>query len=377
MKKILFMAALLAVAFSCSKTPTAIIDGSVAALKDSSVVLQKLNYNRLQVVDTIKTDAQGSFNSKVELTGSAPAFYYLYSGDSRLAGMILLPGDKVTVNVNPDGSYEIAGSEESARLKEIDEAFAVAKAQMDKLAKEAEEAADQASYKAASEKMGKIYVDHKRSAIKHIFANPNSITAATILFEKFNELPVFNEMSDVIIFKQVRDSIKAVYPESEYLIALNDAIESREKLFSLSNKFSTLEVIDFPDLELPDINGEKQLLSKFGGKVIILSFWSVAQEEHKMFNNELMELYAKYHSAGLEIYQVSLDLDKPTWATVVKTQNIPWTSVNDGLGIQSPSLITYNVNHVPMMYVITRDGNIAGVDVFDKNELEKIIVSSL
>lgn len=377
MKKILLFAALLMVAFSCSKTPTATIDGTIEGLKDSSVVLQKLNYNRLQVVDTLKTDAQGAISYKVKLSGSAPAFYYIYSGDSRLAGMILLPGDKVNINVNADGSYEISGSDESARLKAADESFAKAKAQLEKLSKEVENAKDQAAYKAASEKMGKVYVDHKRAAIRHIFDNPNSITAATILFEKFNELPVFNEMSDVIIFKQVRDSIQAVYPESEYLIALNDAIEGRERLFSLSNKFSTLEVIDFPELELPDINGEKQLLSKFGGKVIILSFWSVAQDEHKMFNNDLKELYAKYHSAGLEIYQISLDLDKPTWAAVVKSQDIPWTSVNDGLGIQSPSLITYNVNHVPMMYIIKRDGTIAGVDVFDKKELEKLISASL
>ena len=93
----------------------------------------------------------------------------------------------------------------------------------------------------------------------------------------------------------------------------------------------------------------------------------------RVFNADLAEIYAKYHAKGLEIYQVSLDIDKPSWAAVVKGQNLPWISVNDGLGTQSPAVIAYNVDHVPTMFVIDRTGDFAGRDVFDETALDQLV----
>lgn len=97
MKKIILFAVTVFLLASCNSVPTARIDVTVNGAADSSVVLQKLLFNKLQVVDTIKTDAQGHFNYKVKLKGNAPYFYYLYFGDSPVASMILLPKDKVQV----------------------------------------------------------------------------------------------------------------------------------------------------------------------------------------------------------------------------------------------------------------------------------------
>ena len=137
--------------------------------------------------------------------------------------------------------------------------------------------------------------------------------------------------------------------------------------------FGDVSVISFPDLTMPDVEGQNRTLSELEGKVIILSFWSVGQDEHKVFNADLAEIYAKYHAKGLEIYQVSLDIDKPSWAAVVKGQNLPWISVNDGLGTQSPAVIAYNVDHVPTMFVIDRTGDFAGRDVFDETALDQLV----
>ena len=111
--------------------------------------------------------------------------------------------------------------------------------------------------------------------------------------------------------------------------------------------------------------------------MLILSFWSVGQTEHKMFNVDLMDIYQKYHDKGLEIYQVSLDVDKPSWAATVRSQGLPWINVNDGLGVQSPAVISYNVAKIPSMFVFDRSGDIVGTDVFDKDALEALIRKSL
>ena len=91
-----------------------------------------------------------------------------------------------------------------------------------------------------------------------------------------------------------------------------------------------------------------------------------------MFNNDLKELYRKYRNSGLEIYQVSLDEDKTAWASAVKDQQLPWISVCDFQGSNSPAVGAYNITALPSNFLIDRTGNIAGKDLGGE-DLEKAI----
>lgn len=378
MKRLLSLLCTVALLAACDKTPVAHIDATVDRAPDSSVVLQKLNHSRLVAVDTIRTDAKGHFDYKVKLTGNPPYFYYLYLGDAPVASMILLPDDKVTVKVPVGGSFEIEGSEESALLQQVNHRFATAIDAMGAVTASVGENSTEAEVKAANAALSKIYIDYKREAIKHVVSHPQSITSAVVLFQRFNDnLPVFGDATDAILFKNLQDSLSLVYPNSEFLVSLRDEVTARERDLDLAGKLGSAGVISFPELVMPDVDGRQRKLSDLEGQVIVLSFWSVAQTEHKMFNVELAELYQKYHAQGLEVYQVGLDIDKPSWASVVRSMNLPWISVNDGYGIQSSAVVAYNVDHIPMMYVFDRQGVVAGIDVFDKAALEQLIRRSL
>lgn len=374
MKKIALLAVLAIMTAACSKTPTAKICACIEGAADSSVVIQKLNFNKLLPVDTVRTDAAGKFDCKLKLNGNAPFFYYICTGDRLAASVVLLPGDNVKVSVKADGSYTVEGSDESSLLKTANDAFAKALSEMDKVVVSMGDNRDADQLAAAGKQMSKIYVDYKKVALRHVITYPYSISSAVVLFQKFNDnLKVFSEESDVVVFKRTLDSLSTVYPNSDYVLALRDEVDARSKQIELSGKFNDAQLISFPDLSLPDVDGQVRKLSDFEGKVIILSYWSAAQTEYKMFNNELVALYDKYHDQGLEIYQVSLDIDKPSWASVVKNQKLPFVNVNDGLGIQSPSVASYNVGAVPAMFVIGKDGSIAGRDIFDNAALESMI----
>ena len=365
MKKIALILTVALLVAACGG-PTAKIDVTVANLPDSSVVLQKLNYKRLSVVDTVKTDATGHFAYKVKMTNENPAFYYIFSGETRIAGLVLLPDDNVKVVADGKGKYTIEGSEESLHLKEIDDAFAETVAKMNNILAEGGENMNR--------DLGQVYIAHKRAMLRQIFTNPHSITSATVLFQKFNDnLPTFSELSDAFIFKAVYDSLKSVYPKSEFIAGLADEINVRTNQQDLAAKLQSVEESGFPEISLPDINGEKKSLSELKGKVIILSFWSVDQKEHLMLNKDLADIYAKYHERGLEIYQVSLDIDKASWASAVKSQQLKWINVNDGLGVQSPAVASYNLQTIPSMFIIGRDGDIAARDVYEPAAIEKEI----
>ena len=374
MKRFFLLAAVILAAVSCGKTPTARISGTVESLEDSCLVLQRLNFNTLEGVDTVKLAADGSFDFKVKLPTKTPEFYYLYDGASQIAAAVLLPGDNVKIKVGKYGDYEVEGSEESALLREINQKFMKANLELSQLADEAVNAADEAALKDANVKMSRAYVQYKRDALAYIMGHTRSITSAAVVFQKFHEdLPVFNELTDVIMFKQLCDSLQTVYRDSRYVTALRDEISRRENDFQLNQKIEQIQSISFPELNLPDISGKDCILSSLTGKVIILSFWSVSQNDHKMFNQEILDMYNRLHASGLEIYQVSLDIDKPTWAAAVNNQKLPWISVNDGLGTASPAVASYNVTKLPTMYVINRQGDIVGKDVYSVASLEALV----
>ena len=74
----------------------------------------------------------------------------------------------------------------------------------------------------------------------------------------------------------------------------------------------------------------------------------------------LRELYNKYHGQGFEIYQVSLDADKHFWKT--QTDALPWISVNDPDGVNSRTLLLYNVQSVPTFFLINKNNELVKRD---------------
>lgn len=378
MKRLIIWLAAFAVLAACEKTPVAQVSATFENAKDSAVVLQKLNYNRLLVVDTLKTDAAGRINRKLKLQGNDPYFYYFYLGDKPVASLILRPSDQVTLHVPASGPFTVEGSEESTLLQQVNSDFAATAAEIAALTSTIEENTSDAEIKAVNSRISKLYVDYKRRAIKHVVTHPRSITSAVVLFQKFSDdLPVFAQQSDAVIFQRTLDSLSQVYPKSEFVLALRDEVDARRKSLDLATRLGDVYEVGFPDLVLPDVDGNTRMLSDLKGQLILVSFWSVGQTEHKMLNVDLLDIYEKYHDRGFEIYQVSLDIDKPSWASTVRSQGLPWISVNDGFGVQSPAVTAYNVVKIPTMYVIDRKGDIIATDVFEKDALDALIRKNL
>lgn len=378
MKRLTVLLCTAALLAACSQNPVARISATIESAPDSAVVLQKLNFNRLVPVDTIKADASGHFNYKVKLTGNEPYFYYLHVGGRPVASMILLPDDRVTVDVPAAGDFTVTGSEESVLLQQVNNRFMQVIDAMNDITATIDENSTESDVKAANAALSRLYVDYKREAIKYMVEHPRSITSAVVAFQRFNEeTPLFGEATDAILLNTVADSLSLVYPRSEFVVALRDVVSARSRSLDLANRLDQLGESSFPELAMPDVDGRMRRLSDLEGNVIVLSFWSVSQNDHKMFNVDLADIYARYHDKGLEVYQVSFDIDKPTWAAAVRSQGLPWISVNDGYGIDSPSAAAYNIQEIPTMFVFDKKGELVGVDVFEKDALEQLVRKSL
>ena len=383
MKKlaVLGLAALMAV--GCSKNKGAQVSAQIEGAANAEIVLFQLGVNQLRPVDTVKAGADGALKFNVAMDQAQPEFYYLTYKGNKLASLVLKAGDKVNVKVDTLGKgLSVEGSQESLLLGKYEKDLVAVSAEFDAMVEEFDAAmakADTKTMVAVNEKMGKRFVSYRKDLIKSVMENPYSFANIYALNNKISqELPVFSAQNDFLLFQRVHDSLATMYPASVYLRSIQGQIEGAKNAIELAGKINEAGETAFPNLSLPDVNAKNVELSSLEGKPFILMFWTISAPSQKMFNNDLKELYKKYRSSGLEIYQVSLDEDKTAWAASVKEQELPWISVCDGKGAMSPSVITYNVASVPTMYVFNAKGEIvAKGNLTGKGEVEAAVKKAL
>ena len=370
-KLIAFAAAMLALV-SCGSN--ARIDGTVADAASSEVIVKMLNSNRYEVLDTVKTDASGRFSFKLDVAEGQPEFVYVFYKDRKIASLLLEAGDKVSVASDTLGRYSVEGSEESVKLAEVEKAYAAALMEFEALAKKMDAASDQAEFDQLAKDMTQVYVAYYRDRVKYVMENSQSLTVIPVFYQTLGEnLPLFYQNTDAILFRNAADSLEAVYPDSKYVKALRKDAEIRFGYLELQERLLDAEEIGYPEIELPGLDGKMRKLSDMDSRVVIICFWSAAQAQQNMFNIEFFKpLYEQYHKKGLDIYQVSLDVDKTLWATTVKGQNLPWTNVCDSRGAQSPYVALYNLSAIPAAFIIA-DGELVDGKVVDEASLKKLL----
>ena len=338
-------------------------------------MVSRLAMNEIQVLDTVYT-SNGKVTCGVPVYAGSPEFIYLSYGNGENVSLLLQNREKVSVTADwaAPGKVEIRGSEESVLMQEVDSVIKAFNAEFDRMASElaeAEERGGQAEVTRLKRELGSVYVKCKQNAIKYVYSHPKSMSVIPVLYMKTSGgLPVFSQTTDAILMERVYDSLKTVYPASPYLVSLADEVSLRLNAMEIQNRMAAAEAVDFPEIVLNDVNGQQQSLTALKGKVIILMFWDASNVEQRVYNTDLKILYERYHSRGLEIYQVGLNSDKTAWAMQVKEQKLPWISVCDPSAGASVGAMLYNVTQLPAMYVISRDGSIQSKDVFDMRRLE-------
>jgi len=332
--------------------PQTIVEGTLKDAPGAKVVVKKMLVDHYQVLDTVVTGENGEFVYKAEVEKNNPQFLDLYYGDNMIGALLLNSGDKVKVVSDTLGAYTVTGSDACRELQKINNKY------MSFMM-------DFARYKGAAavgmdvnRDLSKRYIEYYRECVAYVVGNSKSMTVIPVLFQQVDvDFPVFSQATDAILFTNIADSLKQVYPESEYVKALSKEAEKRYSYLELGSKLNNAQEVGFPEIVLPGVDAKPVKLSDIQSKVVMVYFWASTAEQN-MFNlDTLIPLYEKYHSKGLEIYAVSLDVDKTAWASVVRNQKQPWVNVCDTRGIASPYIGLWGVQSLPMVFFIV-DGDI-------------------
>ena len=373
--KLIFCAAAVLGIAAC--TQTANIKGVISDAPASEVVVKMLNVNQYQVIDTLKTDAAGKFSCKVEVAKGQPEFVYVFYKDRKVASLLLEAGDKVSVQTDTLGNSVVEGSEESMKLAAVEAEYAKAKAAMRSLSEQLL-AAESADADKLREQLSKTYVEYYRGRVAYVMQNNRSLTIVPVLYQSLTEsLPVFAQTTDAILFSNIADTLEMAYPDSKYVKALRKEANARLSQMNLISRIESAKELDFLDVNLPNLQGQKTKLSEVHKKVTLLYFWTASDAAQKMFNLDVLApVYEQYKDRGFEIYQVSLDVDNGMWARVVREQKLPWVNVSDISGASSKYAALYNLSNLPAAFLIGGNGMV-NATIKDAASLSEAIEKAL
>jgi len=362
-KYLLFALAVLAIA-SCTEKKFH-VEGNITNAKDSLLYLENVGIEDISVIDSVRLDDDGAFSFS-GAAQEAPEFYRLRISD-QIINLSIDSTETVTVRAQyPQMAtkYEVEGSDNCLKIKEL--ALKQIDLQQRAIAVSEDE---QLTVKQTNDSILQMINRYKEDVkANYIFKEPNKPYAYFALFQTLGNMLLFNprnDKDDIKAFAAVATSWDTYYPNAErganlHNIALegmrNVRIAEAERAATIdADKVQTTGVIDLP---LRDNKGRLRHLTDLKGQVVLLDFHVFATNDSPTRILMLRELYNKYHAQGLEIYQVSLDPNEHFWKQ--QTAQLPWISVREEDGLQSPTLSLYNLQGVPEFFLIDRGNNIVG-----------------
>ena len=373
-----------ALAFTSCNNKKFHITGNITEATDSMLYLENLSLNGPVKIDSVKLGEDGAFAFDENAMDSiTPEFYRLRIANQSI-NLSIDSTESVKVKASyPQMSYkyEVEGSENCSKIKELSIKQMILQNNINAIAKSPNMGIDSVDVIVAR------MLDGYKQDIKvnYIFKEPMKASSYYALFQTIqlgnvNSL-IFNPRNnkdDVRVFAAVATSWDTYYPGAERGKNLhNIAIEGMKDIRIIENQraqqqidASKVSVNGCIDLAMEDSKGQVRRLTDLKGKVVLLDFHLFASSESTKRIMMLRELYNKYHAAGLEIYQVSVDPNEHFWKT--STAALPWICVRDEGGIQGQSLQLYNVQSIPTFFLIDRSNTLKARDAQIKDLDEAI-----
>ena len=358
---------LLVVITSCTKQDGFVIRGKITNSEGKYLFLDELKVSSSMPVDSVKLGKDGSFEFQGKI--DYPNFYLLRLNGRNFVTLLVDTTEHITVSgdaANFSRDYIVGGSPGSLLVQELNNKLARTKHKLDSIRSRIDAFRMHKDYS-----IQKIKWDQELAVIKQIQIrystefiqkNPFSLSAVLALYQKFDDSNYV--IQDLQSLKVAATALNTMFPKSEHVKALyanTQRLMSQEKSDKIK-QFIAENGDNSPDISLPNVNGRDIALSSISSKVVLIQFWSALNRDSRFQNQALVELYRKYKSKGLEIYQVSIDDNREAWITAIEQDGLSWINVGDMKG-SNKALNAYNVQNIPSNYVLDSERRVVARDL--------------
>ena len=372
-KKSYIAAVLISAGFAaCNRGPVFNVEGEISGAEGKMLYIEHSSIEGVVGLDSTKLSGDGRYHFS-EARPEAPDFYRLRV-DDRIINFVV--DSTETVNISSDyntfsSGYSVTGSESNVKIKELSLLQADLQAKVNELNKSGMPAG------LAQDSLFRMIESYKNDVKRnYIYKEPDKASSYFALFQQLNGFMIFNPLSnkeDVKCFAAVATSLNHNYPHADrsrnlYNMVIKGMKNTRTpqtKTLEISeDMINETSIIDIP---LKDINGETKHLTDYKGKVVLIDFTAYGTPSSGARTLALRELYNKYSSQGLVIYQVSLDTDEHFWKTAC--DNLPWVCVRDPQGPYSTYVSIYGVTALPTAFLVNKNNELV-LRLNEKSDIE-------
>ena len=375
-KKSYIAVAILALGLTaCHNEPSFKVEGVITGAADKTLFIEHSGIDRIESIDSVKLNENGSFTLTAP-SAQTPEFYRLRV-DNKVINFAIDSTETVNIKADYsrfDTSYEIKGSTNNTKIKELVTLHAKLQSDVYQLGKSGMPVG------LAQDSLFRLVKQYKETVSRnYIFQEPQKPYAYFALFQQLNGVMIFdplNNKDDIRCFAAVATSMNNIYPHAErsrnlYNLVIKGMKNTREKTIKTlevpREKVSEASIID---IVLKDVNGKTHHVTDLKGKVVFIDFTVYAAQESGARNLALRELYKKYADKGLEIFQVSLDPNEHFWKTAA--DNLPWICVRDPQAQYSSYANLYGVTQIPTSFLADRN-NVITLRIDEKTDIEAAI----
>ena len=362
MRRLAILLAALLTLGACQKQRTFTVEGTIDGAKDSMIYLYNRSLTGIVPVDSTRAGSDGSFSLSAPAPANGPDLYVLRQG-SQWLNLAIDSTETIVIKASLPAlaaNYSVSGSEACEKIRQLQLMHSLLQQRVFEVEQNTALLGE-----TMVDSLQRLIRQYKDSVItNYIFQAPQSTYAYYALSQTLNHLywrtsNIF-ELGDSLddrAYRAVATCWKEYYPESERAMQLYNMVErdinssriAAARQQRLAEEEDMVVVSDIIDLQLPDINGRQRTLSELRGQVVLLDFHIFATPESAARILKLRELYDRYHTKGLEIYQVSVDQDEHLWKQAAEA--LPWVAVYDP---SASSCTRYNVHELPDFFLIDR-----------------------
>lgn len=368
---------LLILSASCFRRSNITISGSIEHGAKQMIYLDYLEINKTVAIDSTRVKKDDSFSFKFYT--EHPGIYILRTKEGKIINLLPSPGEELRILTEYEHfstDYTVAGSKESEYLRQLVTKLQDTRHRLKKL-DDAYSTLSSTNENQASEYINRrkaIIKDQRDYSIQFIIEHLKSIASIYAIYQQISEGQyVLGENRDIQYMKILADSLSVTWPEVDFVSSfVNDARNSEQKFYNLKSLSSKLEEakVGLPDIIIPDMEGDSVSLSSLKGKTVLVYFWSSASRESRTINPELKSLYDRNKGKGFEVYAIALENNKEKWKQAVFFDELDWINVSELSYPQSAAANTFNVKSIPSTFLINKEGEIVGRDLFG-SELQK------
>lgn len=362
-KKILSIAlALTALTFACKKPNGFVINGKITNAEGKYLYLEELKVSSSVPVDSMELEKDGSF--KFEGKIGYPNFYLLSLNKNNFVTLLVDTTEKISVYgdaANFSRDYIVQGSSGSLLVQELNNMLTKTKHKIDSIRNHVNAFRMRGDYSDQRIKWDQEMDDIKQSQIRYstnfIQKHPFSLSCVLALYQKFDDSNYI--VQDLQSLKVAASALNSFFPKSEHVKALyanTQRLMAQEKN-SKMQQFIAQNGVNSPEIKLPNTNGRDVSITSLTNKVVLIQFWSALNRDSRIQNEALVELYSKYKSRGLEIYQVSVDTDRTAWLNAIEQDGLNWINVGDMKGSVLAANL-YNIQTIPSNYILDKERRI-------------------